>query len=235
MFGIYDVPLKIDKGGISLSIKKKGEGLVYKRESAGEIVEKLLLTESGNILVNPVEPLNTPETLTSNFLIELEESLIVEPRATRKIFLTFPIEIGIFISKDKRFEILDIFSLEKQKFTLYGNPRGGVICKYWMCKVHPTEPSKDPLHQGIMELSVKNQTPRWSQINQAVFNAYRMKLYFNENIVSMRAKMEIIGEDTAETEFVDSPLKHGMTKSLETYVVGTLDVRASKFLMEAGI
>jgi len=46
-----------------------------------------------------------------------------------RFFLTFPIEIGIFISDrgDKNLQLLDVLSLARQKFTLYGEVSNGVL------------------------------------------------------------------------------------------------------------
>lgn len=235
MFGYYDVPLGIVKEGITLSVEREGEVLLYRRKSVDENVEKILLTRNGKILINPVEPLNKPKELTSYLLIEFERTLVVEPRATRKIYVKFPVEIGVFISGNKNFEILDILTLMKQKFTLYGDPRSGVICKYWGSEVYSSMPSVNPLHEGVMELSITNTTIKWVEVTKAVFNAYGMKMYYSDDMVSMKANMKIMDGKIAETDFFDSALEKGMKKSLELYTVRKLAVVATKCVMGAGI
>lgn len=235
MFGYYNLPLRIVKEGISLSIEKEGEILVYRRECPGERIEKAILTSNGKILFNPVEPLNKPKEITSYLLIELERALVVEPKATRKIFLKFPVEIGVFMSKNKNFEILDILSLSRQKFTLYGDPESGVICKCWRSEVCSLIPSLNPLYEGVIELTIRNTTAEWIEITKAVFNAYEMKIYYDDKMVSMKANMKIMSKQIAETDFVDSPLKKGMNKSLGVYTTRKLPVVTTKFVMEWGL
>lgn len=235
MFGAYDIPLKIEQEGISLSVEKDGETLVYRRECADEKVEKTLLAGKGKLLIHPVEPLNKPKALTSNLLIEFDKTLMAAPKETSKIFLTFPVEIGVFISKGKSSDILDVMTLAGQKFTLYGDPKHGVICKYWKSEVFSALPSVNPIHEGVIGLDITNTTAKWLEVTQTVFNAQGMRIYYDDTLVSMKANMKIMGKVIAETDFIDSPLRKGMAKSLELYVSRKLQVVVPKFVMEAGL
>lgn len=173
MFGYYDIPLGIAKEGISLSVEREGEVLLYRRESVDEKVEKNLLASTGKILINPIEPLNKPKELTAYLLIEFERTLVVEPGATQKIYAKYPLEIGVFISSGKgneNFKILDIFTLMKQKFTLYGGPSSGVICKYWSSAVYSSIPSVNPIHEGVVELSITNTSTGWVEVKLKRFS-----------------------------------------------------------------
>jgi hypothetical protein len=236
MYGYYDIPLRLEQEGITLSLELEGESLLYRSVSPDGEVEKVLLARANNILINPVEPLHKPKELTSNLLIEFERNLLVEPGATRKIFVTFPIEIGVFVVEEGDGpEVLDLLTLATQKFTLYGDPRAGVICKYWRSGVHPAIPAVNPLHEGVMELTLTNTTTEWAEVTRAVFNAYGMKIYYSDSLVAMRASMKIIPRRLAETDFQDAPLLTGMTKSLELYTSRKLPVVPAKFVMEAGL
>lgn len=235
MFGYYNIPFRIVKEEISISIEEKGESLLYMRKCLNEKVERILLMSNGKIILIPIEPLNKPKKLTPHLLIEFEKDLMIEPGTKRKIFLKFPVEIGVFISDDKNFEILDILTLVKQKFTLYGDIRSGYICRYWKSEVYSSMPSLNTLHEGVVELNITNTTSSWLKVTKAVFDAYGMKIYYSDDIVSMRANMKIINEKMAEIDFVDSPLKKGMEKSLEVYVKRKPSIIGKKFVMVEGI
>ena len=235
MYGYHNIPFKIKKEGISIFVKKTGDNLSYKREYTGEKVEKILLTNSDKILINPIEPLNKPKELTPYLLIEFEKAIVIEPKAKKKIFLKFPIEIGVFISGQGDFKILDIITLINQKVSLYGEVRGGIICKYWLSEVFSSVPSVDPIKEGVIELTITNTTPRWHEVSKTVFNAYGMKIYYNENNVSMRAHMKIISGGIAEIDFYDSPIYKGMNKALELYTARKIRIAATKFVMEWGL
>ena len=96
-------------------------------------------------------------------------------------------------------------------------------------------PSRDPLYEGIMELRIANTNTEWVEMNKAVFNAYGMKIYYNESQVSMKAEMKIRTGDIAETDFEDAPLESNMTNALEIYTARKLSVTSPKFVMEFGL
>jgi hypothetical protein len=235
MFGSYDIPLKIEKEGISLSIDKDEDLYVYRRDAFYGKEEKVLHFNKGKVLLNPIEPLNKPKEITSFLLIEFERSFVMGPETTKIIFIKFPIEVGVFISDGKNFEILDVLTLANQKFTLYGDPTSGMICKYWKSDLFPSIPEANPMLEGVMEVNITNATARWIEVSKAVFNAYDMRIYYDPDLVSMRARMKILGEQTAETMFNDSPLNKGMTKSMELYSARKVSMLGPKFVMEGGL
>jgi hypothetical protein len=235
MFGSYDIPFKIEHDGISLSVEEEGNLYTYKRDAFYGTEEKVLLLETGKVLLNPIEPLNRPKEITSFLLIEFEKSIVIGPGTSKIIYIKFPIEIGVFISNKKSFEILDVLTLVNQKFTLYGDPSSGVICKYWNSSVYSQIPETNPIMEGVMEVNIENNTTRWVEVSKGVFNAYDMRIYYSHYLVSMKAKMKILGEQMAETIFSNAPLKAGMTKSIELYTAGKVSVLGPKFLMDVGL
>ncbi|PXF61795.1 MAG: hypothetical protein C4B59_02815 [Candidatus Methanogaster sp.] len=237
VFGLHDVPLRMDQEGISLSVKRMTGGVLYKRECMDEEVEKSLLSSNNKILINPVEPVNKPKELTPHFLIEFERSIFIEPSAKKAVFVKFPVEIGVFVHGKKNFQILDVLTLNKQKFTLYGSLTSGVICKYWKSEVYSTIPDTNPVYEGVIELNITNTTARWVELTKAVFSAYGMKIYYSDDMVAMRANMRIVSKKVAEIDFVNSPLGKGMKRSLELYTsrLRKIPVIATKFLMDEGI
>jgi hypothetical protein len=235
MFAQYDIPIQIDQEGITVSVQKEGEKILYMRECLGESIEKILVASSGKLLLNPVEPVNKPNALASHLLIEFANILQVEPKGTMNIFLTFPVEIAVFVPSNEEFEVIDAFTLTRQKFTLYGDPINGVICKYWKSSIYTAEPSLNRLEEGLIDLTITNTTVDWVEVTKIVFNAYGMKIYYNDERVSIKANMKLKGGGSAETECMDEPLVEGMTKSLEIYTARKLSVIRKKFIMEFGL
>lgn len=235
MFGSYEIPVSIQKEELSLMLEK-GDGILnYRREFGDERVDKLILAEKGELIINPVEPLNKPKKITPYLLVEFDKSLVVEPKTSKNIFLTFPIEVGVFINGGRSLEILDVFSMTRQKYTLYGSPRGGYICKWWETKPYASIPMVMRNQEGIMSLNIMNETNNWTTITKAVLNAYGMKIYYNNDFTSIKAKMIITSRVIAETDFINSPLVKKMTKSLELYTVSKLSITSTKFIMSEGI
>jgi len=235
MYGSHDIPVRFRDDRLTLSIEVEGDVKHYSRECLGEKVEKTIHSKDNRILINPVEPVNTPKDITSYLLIDFEKPVIIEPETSIKIYLKFPVEIGIFISGKKKIEIIDVLTLVNQKFTLYGTPRHGIICKYWSSNVYVSMPTTDPMYEGVIQLEIINTSTHWTEVTKAVFNAYAMKIYYNDDIVSMQAKMKIMAGENAETDFVNLPLKSSMRKSVELYTTRIAPVLGTKFVMENGL
>lgn len=236
MYGTYDIPFSIEHADISLSIERRGDAIVYRRQLGEERAEKLLLGGGrGSIVINPVEPLNLPRDLTPYLYLDFQRPAALAPKSTSTVFVTFPVEIGVFLKDNGEIETLDIFTLARQKYTLYGDPRNGMLCRYWSTPVVTEPPRPDRLHEGVMELKLVNATGTWIELTKAVFSAYGMKLYYSDELVAMRADMEVTGATSANTDFRDMPLEQHMSKSLELYTARKLVVLFPKFTMTDGL
>jgi len=235
MFGSYKFPLKLEEGKVSISVEKEKDVFVYKRKCDGDTTEMVLLADKGKLIINPIEPLNIPKEITPYLLIEFDRPVIAAPKAAKIVFIKFPIEIGIFIQKAEKNELLDLFSLAKPKFTLYGNPRTGVICKHYRSDVYTSQPDFDLLSEGLLEILVKNNADKWVEVTKSVLSAYGMKVYFNGEKSAMKAVMKIDDKMNAETDFVDSPLEKEMKKALELFSQRKIHLSSTKFVMRDGL
>ncbi|WP_292371419.1 MULTISPECIES: DUF432 domain-containing protein [unclassified Methanosarcina] len=246
MYGHYNPPFSVEQEGIVISVTKIGEQWIYRRTLGTDNVEKIILGDEKRLIINPVEPLNTPKEITPNLLIEFEKILLLAAGAKRKIFLTFPIEIGVFIADkgDKNLQLLDVLSLVRQKFTLYGEVSNGVICKHWKSQIYSISPSPNPLQEGVIELTLRNASSDWASISKVVFSAYGMKLYYAGDVFT-RARMDILNKNTAETgfelqylsgELKSSPLKDFKTRkeAFGVYSLQKLGFAPLKFYMGWG-
>jgi hypothetical protein len=236
MFGTYHAPFEIEQEGIKISLTQEGDEYFYQRMCLDEREEKVLLAYNPTILINPVEPVNKPKTLSPYALIEFNKPLMVEPKASKSVFLTFPVELGVFVSSGgDAYEHVDVLTASMPKFTLYGDPRTGIVCRYWKSDIYPSLPDVAPLKQGVFELGVSNTCAEWVKVTKAVFNAYGMKIYYSSNLVYMKAEMEIVSESAARTDFYDTPWSGDMTKSVELYVAKKFPITTTRFLMEYGL
>lgn len=236
MYGIYDYDFRFENEEISLGVEKRGGFLRYFRylKNKNENIEKILASDTGKIIVNPVEPLNLPKEITSYLEIEFEP-IVIEPNSYRKVYLKFSIEIGVFAATKKSIDVLDIFSLNNQKYSLYGPPDSGVICRWCKSDVFADIPKTELLKEGVIELNIQNTSHEWVEMRRIVFESYGMKIYYND-IVSMVAVVKIINRMVAETNFINRPIKDGMKKALELYTARRIPVVERKgFLMEWGL
>ena len=235
MFQAYTIPLEIDTEKVSIKIQSNLNMFSYYRKIEQEEIIKKLVTEKHKLIIQPVEPLNYPKPITQFMLIELENSLSIAPKSKSAIFITFPLEIGVFLPAGKEYEIFDVFSLTKTKFTLYGDPATGIICKYWKSTIFDSIPTVDPLKFGLIKLTILNLSENWQEVRKVVFKAVGMKLFYDEKLVAMQATMKVHDDVNAEVVINENPLSKNMKKAIEIYTANRLSLKQSKSYMFEGI
>ncbi len=237
LYGKHEVPFSWDSENLSLSVEKDGS-VKYKRITGSETVEKDIEMKKNSILIHPIEPLNLPKELTSSLMIELNKPVVVDSGAKKRLYATFPLEIAVFIDTQQNKKPLDIFSLTKQKYTLYGDVNDGTICKYWSSDPQD-EPPEDLnyLEEGILELAIENRSKEWQEVHKVVLSAYDMSIFFDDEKVAMSAKMTIREGETSETSVNDKAPFEGMKKASEIYRRKKMPLKGKsmKFMMESGI
>jgi uncharacterized protein len=233
-WGPHRLPVKIEVDGISIGMERTEGGYLYNREDQSGKYEKKIIADKGSFYLSPVEPMHHPPGVSKHLLIKLDQPLILEPRSNQSHYLTFPLEIASVFNRKRVGEtVLDVFSLHKTKLTLYGSFKRGLICRFWQSNVFSAIPSVNPLEEGIIQLTINNSGNRWAEVKQAVFSAQAMKIYYSAQLAAMQAIMKINSEITAETAFVDEPLKPGMHKAPEQFNVRLLSL-SGRLVMEEG-
>ncbi|MEI6292722.1 MAG: DUF432 domain-containing protein [Methanomicrobiales archaeon] len=234
MYGTYHENFSYMDPDISLSFSGPAGTRRYIREYAGKRVEKNLASDTGRILINPVEPVNLPDGLTSHLEISFDP-VIIKPGDEPFIYLKFPVETAVFLESGGAYDVLDIFSLVPTKYSLYGLPETGCITKWYRSGVYTEIPETDPLREGVIELRFRNSGAVWAEVSRAVFQNTDMHLYYGD-MVSMAAVMEIWNPKLARTSFLRRPLISTMTPSVELYTARKIPiVQQSGYVMEQGI
>ncbi len=217
-WGAHKAPVLITLQGVNIELKQENGNILYKREGMQKKVNKNILSERGSLSFSPVEPFHHFPGLSAHLLIHFQQPLLIRPKDTRKIITTFPLEIAAFYERKGNDSIfLDLFSLVTVKHSLYGSIKSGLICRYWEGGIYSSIPEFNPLEQGLLYLGITNNMVRWAEINKAIFSAFGMKIYYNSQMASMQATMKINNEYSAETVFIDNPVKSGMKKAPERY------------------
>ncbi|WP_158303608.1 DUF432 domain-containing protein [Methanosphaerula palustris] len=234
VYGTYGYEATIGTDQINLSISRRSGMVEYSRNCAGATVKKHVASLDGRIIINPIEPVNLPEEVTRYLEVQFEP-LLLEPSSHQTVYLTFPVEIGVFIAAQEDVHLVDIFSLNQPRYSLYGQPDWGYITRWHRSVLYHEIPITDPLREGVLALEIKNDASTWVEVNRAVFDSVGMKIYYN-SFVAMWAEMRIINSTVAETNFFDSPLVRGMTRSLEHYTIMKIPgLHREEFLMDAGL
>lgn len=234
MYGTYDLSFRYQKDGLDLSIEPEDGTYLYRRTLNGQTRTRTLLSSGGRLIINPVEPLNLPKEICETLLVEFDP-FTMEPGAEQTIYLTFPVEIGVFVAGRGNLELLDIFSWNSQKYTLYGSSEKGVIARWWPSKTHRSPPDLDPLKEGLISLEVANTTREWVEISKVVLDGSAMKIYYG-TAVSAQAWMRILSTMVAETGFYDRSAREGQKKAVELFTArGLAGVERQRFLMDRGL
>lgn len=235
MFGHYSGTFRRETTDILVEVNRIDYGLLkYRRCCEGETFEREIVSATGDVLINPVEPVNLPKEITNFLQIEFPP-IFIEPGAAWAIYLKFPVEIGVFLESEKGTEVLDVFGLGDQKYTLYGQPTEGIIARWYRSAVYSDIPSVEQLREGVMKLSIQNTSSEWAEVSRAVFNSADTKIFYDDGIVATNATMKIISPTMAETDFVDSPLIPEMVRSIELYTARKIRVISRGYLMEWGL
>jgi uncharacterized protein len=233
-WGPHRVPAILSIDGVDIAIDKGASGYYYHREGAGEIVDKIILSGEGSLFLIPVEPMQKPVTVASHLLIEFKQPLVLEPRTARKVFVTFPLEIAVSFGYQKSVEgHLDLFTLSRVKYTLYGLIKDGMICRFWQSDIYGAMPKVNPLCQGIMEIAIENNTAGWVEVGKTVLSAHGMKIFYGQNYAAAKATMKIVSDKIAETGFNNTPLENGLEASSELFTSKLLN-QQGKTVMEEG-
>lgn len=232
VFGEYALDdVKIEEDDLTISVEKNENFYIYRRIAKGDSLVKDI-AGSGKLIINPVEPVNLPKSLTHLLEIELENSLVIEPRSKFTVYLKIPIDIGVFLNR-KSLRILDVFTLNDYlKYTLYGTPRRGVICRHYVSDVYSKIPNTDAFKEGILELEINNSSDDWIEMKRVVLDVYGMKLYYEGPKVITKGIVNI-SRGIVETQFVDG--MYGMSKAIEVYVAKGLQILKKTFVMEWGL
>jgi hypothetical protein len=234
VFGRYERGFSYTDPEIYLRIDDTGTLPEYRRESGGLVIKKYLAAEYDTIHVHPVEPVNLPQEIT-HYLEIAFPPIVLSPATNKKIYLTFPVEIGVFFERHKEMNLLDVFSLVPAKFSLYGLPSTGIITRWYQSGIFSDIPKTDIHREGVLELTLINSSAATVEVSRAVFDSYGMQLFYG-NRVSMTATMEIISPLIASTTFAGIPPDGCPNRSTDLYAARKFAVGPRKsFFMESGM
>jgi hypothetical protein len=212
-YGKFPIDYAVNFEGLTLSIDLDRGLYHYKRAIGDWKTDINIFTSSGNMLIHPVEPLNLPDNLTDFMEIKFDP-VKIEPSGLCVIFVTMPIEIGVFLeSPSGSADVIDIVSYVYPKYSLYGGSNRGVVTRFNESKVYYYPPAMKNYEAGLLKLEIENRSDEWVTVGKAVIFQKGLFLYFDENIVAASAEMKILSPDVAVVTGVDRPVRQGMTRS----------------------
>lgn len=185
------------------------------------------------IYLQPSEPF--AEGFDTRFLLlKFTEPLLLLPDSSLEGYVDFPISLSLFIiDNQNKIHHINTFSLLKPKLALYGNPHNGKICRFWESSFSSSIPNEKPFATGVLQLYINNPTSSKIIITRLVLDFSFMELYFKFNSCKTSARVKIVSDKFAETEFITPRDIEGYSKSID--LIPTRILTSSKFLMEFGL
>ena len=236
MFGSYNFGTSFNVNRITIETYEDNGLYIYHRKSDPDI--KKIISAPTAIMVHPVEPVTQPKEITHFLLIGLKKPILLSPRSTITYFVTFPVEIAIYASVNEQIEHIehiDCFTLTHPKYTLYGTPTKGHICKGWKSDVYHTIPEVDAVREGVLKVTLHNVSNGWAELKKIVVDAYYMKIFYSE-FASMNAVVTVLSKISAKTTFLDQPISTGMEKAVELFRLRKIPiVEKAEFTMRWGL
>jgi len=212
-YGKFPIDYAVNFEGLTLSFDLENGMYHYKRALGDWKTDINVCVTGAKVLIHPVEPLNLPDNLTDFMEIRFNP-IRVEPSGRCVVFVTMPIEIGVFLeSAEGSADILDIISYVYPKYSLYGGSNRGVITRFNESKVYYYPPAMKNYESGLLKLEIENKSDEWATVGRVVIFQKGLYLYFDENFVAASAEMKIISPDVAIVTGIDAPIRPDMTPS----------------------
>ncbi len=190
-FGKYvvknDITLTLPENKIQFSKIDNGQ-FSYIRSHADEIIKKIIhcKTEDLRIQIAPILPIHLPSYKTDFVFLRFTEPIVIGDNSVTESTIQFPIEIGVFLT-DMHLDMLDCFTCKPSysRFSLYGTPEEGRLCKY--AKIPPffDKEAQDHLTYASLKIKIKNELDKSASIGKIVVPASDHDLYYDGDNVMM--------------------------------------------------
>jgi hypothetical protein len=180
--------LRVDRShrGDRFSVRKKGDLYVYRRGDR----EVKLVTDSLELFVRPMPPVNLPDRITDMFIVDYPE-LHVGPDKRIIEFLKVPIEVAVLF----RGEPIDVFGFAREEFVLYGQVDEGRVARRVDAEVVEPDRLKWDGESGVIPLRIKNYTKAPVRNSRLVLDSTFLETYYDGE----RVAFEMVKLDFRET------------------------------------
>lgn len=215
-FGKY-----VPKDGMNITFKTENisikvfdsDSFCYQRKNKTKVVSTHIFPsekDKVNIGIYPIRPIQKPKQLSHNIMIKLETPIAIPPNSKVTHYLNMPIEIGVFIIRKNSNLMIDAFSLSRPKYSLYGDPDSGKICRFYNSKIN-SKIIAQKYEEAIIIMNFKNKNPNWVTVNKIVMDAYLVDLYIKDDVVYLEdSKMIIENQNVAHVLLNNKPPINGL-------------------------
>lgn len=164
-------------------VEKDSRVVVYERATNGELVVSRTIYSASRIIPIPLYPVNIPMLFTTYILVVFKKPLDLAPKESVTLYTTIPVDIAVYAvknnEKNEAINVVDVFSVKKVKYGLYGPVDKGVVARYYVSDYYFKE--VDPsLGEALVKISAKNKTQEWVSVTRILLESNPLKLYYVE-------------------------------------------------------
>ncbi len=180
--------------------KVDGDRILYRRFSGEKVVLERIVFGYEKIMFIPVYPALTPKHVTNYLLLEFKTPVHIAPGSITYVYVEIPIDIAIYIYRDKVFTVLDIISLMEPKYTLYGDPFNGLIARYYSTSIHyEITPIRG---RALAKLTLRNRTNEWVVVTKLLVDMNSLKIFYKPRTIEAYTQELLMIIDSPSTASV---------------------------------
>ncbi|SRR5579885_49391 len=145
----------------------------YRRTNQNGTVEKLLSIRTQDLEMEfvPTLPIYVPSYKTDFVFLRLSKPVFVSRNSKTEVFVSMPIEMGLFFTGNEMREYFDVFACEpsSSRYALYGDPDKGKLCKFATVMPLAQEEMARPYFEGRLRVKIQNELDTGISIGKIVF------------------------------------------------------------------
>lgn len=235
-FGIKDYELAF--GANRITINSAGSAFSYKRHEGSELkAEAMIVSDDDPVTIGvfPVAPLFTPKNVAKSLYLKFKSPIVLDQRSEAEVFVKMPIEIGVYRQTRNEEIMLDAFSLQKQRYALYGTPESGVVCRFIETEASTSKDDINPAkyEEALVGIRIRNEIDNVVKVNKVIIPLENVILDHAHDESWLPGHVEMVldsafGEDIVKVRLAGTKVKRYDKTSLER------EEETLAFMMDAG-
>ncbi len=206
-------------GDNRIVMSNSGSAFKYSRHNGDMLAsESIIVTDNDETQVGifPIMPIKMPKEVAKNVYIKFKAPVIVDQRSISVIYSKIPIEIGIYRQFEDEELLIDAFSLGQPRYSLYGSPEQGVICRYFEAEAEVEDSSLEikKYEEAKVRIRVTNDIDNVTKISKVIIPVEGVVLEHQNDEVWLPGSIEMkldtaFGKDIVQVKLSDTYAKRG--------------------------
>lgn len=213
-YGVLDIDEQYSIGKYVVLLEKmSGGGVIYRRLLNNNVLVEEKIIGYDKFLATPFYPVLLPRRITNFILVDFIEKIRLAPGSYAEIYVYIPVDIAVYVYRDRYFDIIDVIEGTDPKYALYGSTSMGIVARYMASKTFTEEP--EPVFgKAVSLLKIHNPLDEWIIFTQILLDSNNLALYYEER--SWRAYTQeihvTINSKTAASIKYGRPFREGLRR-----------------------